>query len=814
VGKASRRKNRVARGGRTDRGGSTGAKALDASTIFQKRLVHIVLIAAFALLAYSNTFHIPLLFDGGPQIVDNPIIKDLKNFTSDRKGYNYNPRRFIGYLSFALNYHFGGPGVVGYHIVNLLIHIGNALLIYFLVVLTFRTSLMRQSADSSPPAALLIALFSALLFVSHPLQTQAVTYVVQRFASLTTFFYLLSLVMYIRGRLSSRQAGKLASFFCSLLSAVLAMKTKEIAFTLPIMIAFYEFTFFRSSRRKKLLFLLPVLLTLFIIPLSVMHSGKPLGEILSDVSRQTRIQTQMPRWEYLLTEMRVIVTYIRLIFLPVNQNLDYDYPLYHSLFTPSVIFSVLFLMAILGLAVYLIHKSRQADRQQAPNGKQLSAISDQQEEKTERDNPTIRQADTSAADQPSTKLEGRRAGSLPPTSNLQPDAPYYRLIFFGILWFFITLSVESSIIPIVDVIFEHRLYLPLAGVFIGITTVLMIAAERLRVEKVVIPTLVLITLVLSGLTYARNTAWKDGISLWQDAVMKSPNKLRPHYELGLAYLSKGQLDKATSEFQTAVRLKPDYAEAHINLGVAYKAQGQWDKAIAEYQAASRLKPDYAEAYNNLGVAYASQGRLDRAIAEYQRALRLKPGYAEAHYNLGIIYESQGRVDGAIAEYQAALRLKPDYTEVYLNLGTVYETQGQWNRAIAEYQAALRLKPDYAEAHYNLGVAYASQGRLDEATVEFQAAVRLKPDYAEAHINLGVAYASQGQWNRAITEYRTALRLKPDYLKAHYNLGVAYESLGEWEKAIAEYQMTLRLKPDLHEARRHLDDIVSRRARVH
>jgi len=394
-----------------------------------------------------------------------------------------------------------------------------------------------------------------------------VTYVVQRFASLATFFYLLSVVLYIKGRLvieKREDAGgglfsgpSLLFYLLSLTSAVCAMKTKEMAFTLPLVIALYEFTFFTAPLKKRLLFLVLILLTLIIVPMSILHSDKPLPEILSDVSEQTRVQTQMSRWEYLVTQMRVIVTYIRLIFLPINQNLDYDYPVYHSLFTPSVILSFVFLAALFGTALYLIYKSRMKVG--------------------------------------GWRSEDRGRSLEPQTLNL------YRLISFGILWFFITLSVESSIIPIVDVIFEHRLYLPLAGAFIGITTGILIAAKTLGIERIVIPTLALVTIALSGLTYARNTVWRDDISLWQDVVEKSPNKARPHFELGLAYTSQGWMDRAIAEFQEAVRLKPDYAEAHINLGVAYKSQSHLDRAIAEYQTALRLKPDNAEAHNNLGV---------------------------------------------------------------------------------------------------------------------------------------------------------------------------------------------------------------------
>ncbi len=404
--------------------------------------LHLLLIAVIGFIAYSNTFHVPFVFDDVYQIKGNQMIRDLNNLLLALKGHafppdQYNPRRFVGYLSFALNYKFGGVDVEGYHLTNLFIHIANAVLVYFFVQLTFKTPYFNKAGirdqglgtgqgkqnpgtggpaavygpqspipNPQPPTPAFVALFSALLFVSHPLQTQAVTYVVQRLASLATLFCLLSLVLYINGRLASRQAGKLVSYVLALISAVLAMKTKEIAFTLPLLIILYEVTFFAAPLKKKLLFLLPVALTLIIVPISVMHSGRPLGELLSDLSENTRVQSAVPRWDYLMTEMRVVTTYIRLIFVPVNQNLDYDYPIYHSLFTPSVFLSFVFLLSLFGLGVYLLSSSH-ARRMKDPE-----------------------------------------------------LAPYHRLIGFGILWFFITLSVESSFIPIVDVIFEHRVYLP------------------------------------------------------------------------------------------------------------------------------------------------------------------------------------------------------------------------------------------------------------------------------------------------------------------------------------------------------------------
>ncbi|MBI5099762.1 MAG: tetratricopeptide repeat protein [Nitrospirae bacterium] len=658
------------------------------------RIFSLFLIVLVGLIAYSNTFNFPFVFDDDANIVDNPLIKKLDNFILPPGGYKGYFPRAVGFFSFALNYYFGGLKVTGYHIVNLIIHIANAILVYFLVILTFKTPYFRsqQSAISdqqseNPPIppltkggkegfvtnhesriTVFIALFSALLFVSHPVQTQAVTYIVQRLTSLATMFYLLSIVMYIKARLitqrsavsdqqsvdSRQQLGEESReyavsrkqssasycllptacyFFLSLVSAILAMLTKEMSFTLPIVIILYEFTFFRSSLKKKLLFLLPLLLTLIIIPSGIMGIDKPLGEILSDLSERIRVQTEMSRWDYLLTQFRVIVTYMRLLFLPINQNLDYDYPAYHSLFTLPVFLSFLLLLSILGIAVYLMFKTRAISYQ-------MSAINNN-----------------------------------PPAAYSLPLNPYFRLAAFGILWFFITLSVESSIIPIVDVIFEHRVYLPSAGAFIAISTVVFIIIERLKVRwrqigKATVSLFSLIVIVLATATYARNAVWKDKITLWEDVVSKSPKNARANNNLGASYYEKSMPDRAIEYLSIALHLKPDYVDAYNNLGISYYEKGLKDLAKQQFISALGFAPDDAGAFNNLSIVYASEGLYDQAIEYAQRALKLNPDYAEARNSLGVAYGSKEMYNQALEQFSLALRLKPDYFEAQNNLFVV------------------------------------------------------------------------------------------------------------------------------------------------
>jgi hypothetical protein len=521
--------------------------------------IPLILIALLGLLAYSNTFEVPFQFDDQFNIVENPLIKDLSNFVepsqaAGHRQYRNFIGRFFGSLTLALNYRFNGIDVAGYHVVNLAVHIANALLVYWMVLLTFRTTFMKESAQTGNSQH--IALFSALLFVSHPLQTQAVTYIVQRFASLAALFYLLAIVFYARCRIAGVLNIKaVILYFLCFISATFAMQTKEIAFTLPVAIAAYEFFFFRASFKKRLLFLVPLLLTMLIIPVTFLS--------MSDLETVTRLQTNMSRFDYLFTEIRVVASYIRLFFFPINQNLDYDYPVYHTFLKPQILLSSLFLLSIIGIGAYLFYRSR------------------------------------------------RREAIL-------------RLTAFGIFWFFVTLSVESSLIPIADVMFEHRMYLPSIGFFIAIATVAALVVGRANKERVsatAVIVLCLVPLVLASAAYTRNKAWHSEVSLWEDVVRKSPNKARSHYELAEAYDLNGNTDEAIVHYLTALRLKPDYAYAHINLGIAYSKKGKLEEAVEHFKAALKLRPDLKYVHNNLGTVYLWMGYVEKAREEFEAGLQ-------------------------------------------------------------------------------------------------------------------------------------------------------------------------------------------------
>jgi tetratricopeptide (TPR) repeat protein len=603
-----------------------------------KNYLILAMIVLIGLLAYSNSFTVPFQFDDDGYIVHNPTIRTFHYFlvpsdvaTLSRQSPESFPvslryafmTRIVGYISFAINYKLGGLSVVGYHLVNLLIHIISALLVYLIVKATLKTDYFIAAAGRNDTWSYeLIAGASALLFVGHPIQTQAVTYISQRFASLAALFYLLSLFSYIRFRTSPPEHGRYRWYLTAVISAIFAMLTKEFTITLPIVVSLYEFTFLSGKGRERIRVLAPFAVILLIIPAIVFFKQGTLSAIDSTMRTITAADvTNIPRSHYLLTQFRVVVLYLRLLIFPINQNVDHDVPVYTSLLDLPVFLSFLLLLALFSAGVLLSILSR---------GKKEHAE--------------------------------------------------LRLASFGIFWFFITLSVESSIIPLGELAAEYRLYLPSIGMILAFVSLLAYALRRFKRHKMLRSEIVYgligaLVVLLSVGTYERNRVWASEISLWEDAARKSPAKLRPHLNLGTYYGFQGRLEDAKREIMTALTLAPTNPELHNNLGMIYRKMKAYDRAIDEYTTVLKLAPEDAIAHYNLGNVYLEQGRILEAAREYQVAVRMIPDYDEAHNNLGLAYCESGQFDAAIREYNLALRINPQNVKARNNLANCIRKAG-------------------------------------------------------------------------------------------------------------------------------------------
>ena len=626
-------------------------------------------LAAGVIAAYGRTFSVPLFFDDVNAIADNPSIRQWKTalwapITTTAGG------RPVLNLSLAINYAISGTDVWSYHFSNLVIHVLAALILFGIVRRTLRqTALVERFGPRSTALALAVALLWAL----HPLQTESVTYLIQRAESLMGLFYLLTLYCFIRyakrepafARRSSLQAseggedkmgaGK-AWAVLSVLACFLGMATKEVMVSAPLMVLLYDRTFaagtFRNAwRRHRWLYVGLAASWVLLFCLVAGTGGNRNGSIGFGVG--------VPWWKYALTQFRAISTYLCLSFWP--HPLVFDRGLYWVTGAMDVLpYAILVLAVLAGTLIALWRR------------------------------PAVG--------------------------------------FLG-CWFFAILAPTSSIVPgTTQMIVEHRMYLSLAAVA-AFTVVGAYALAGWRSTAA----FVILSLPLGLTTSARNKDYQSALTLWGDTVDKSPDNAIAHNNYGNA-LEKlpGRLNDAIAQYEEALRLKPDYAEAHNNLGNDLKQlPGRLNDAVAQYKEALRLVPNDAEAHSNLGNAMEElPGQMNAAIAQFEEALRLKPAFAEAHNNLGYaLQQVAGRLNDAIAQYREALRLTPDYAEAHNNLGNALnELPGQLNNAVAQYEEALLLKPDNAAIQLNLARTLLKiPGRTDEAVAHLEEALRLQPE---------------------------------------------------------------------------------------
>jgi len=497
-----------------------------------------------------------------------------------------------------------------------------------------------------------LALLAALIFLAHPVQTEAVTYVWQRVESLAAFFYLLSLALYVKSRLDSNgeQPSFLldssSSYFTSCLLAYACAMTKETAITLPAAIILYEMIFFGDflKRAKHVLSrLLPFLCLVIVVPVLALTSPAVTKNLLYE---------SPPASAYVLTQTRVITTYLRLLVWPVGQNLDYDFSLSESLLEPEVAGSLLLIISVIAAGI-LVRRS-------------------------------------------------------------------YPLIAFGIIWFFVTLLPTSSVVPLPDFIFEHRLYLPLVGFVFVLVGIFVVSQKRV---KIVTAALIIMILIFSVSTYRRNSIWQNDLTLWQDTVEKSPRKARPRVNLATSYIKNEEYDKALAELSHAISLKPDYAAAHENVGVAYFHKNAYQPAITAFERAIELDPRQASAYYARGETYMRLEQNDLAIKDFQKALSINPSHLSARNNFGLMLAEKGEYLKAIREFETVVRLEPNHKEASFNLARSYTLSGQVDRAVRQYEKVIELEPDSLEAYYNLGILYLERfNKPDEAKRCFEQAL--------------------------------------------------------------------------------------------
>lgn len=542
-------------------------------------------IMAAVAICYHGVLHSPFLFDDLHYIKANDVIRDISDIGAL---WTFNPSRFLVFLSLAANYYFGGLDTFGYHLFNIAVHMANSLLV--MVFVEKLATAWRGGLAGRPWSWL--PFVSAMIFAAHPLQTQAVTYIWQRNASMAAFFYLSSMTLYLSAAVEGKEPARRAKLrrMGALICATAAMFTKQTAVTLPVALAMLELFFVNpAGARERIRRLAPFFGIMFIIP------------ILAFTGMSREIEDVAVLWEkvpahkeYFLTQLNVIVTYIRLLALPVNQNLDYNYPIARSISDSAV--SAGILLGLVALAFY------------------------------------------------------RRD----------------RIFSFGVLFFFLALSVESSVFPLEDVIFEHRAYLPSAGAIIAFWASVFYMLEGLspvwfNKRPVVIAMTLAFIAVASGYATAtinRNEVWRDGETLWTDVVKKSPGKARPLNNLGTMYFAKHDYDMAEKLFLQAVAVDPKYANSLYNLGTVGLRRGDLDTALKYFDESITISPQMLFPLFSLGEGYLKRGMTAESVKCYRLAVKLKPGMPRGWRGLVQALDADGSKEEAANVARQIIRRWP------------------------------------------------------------------------------------------------------------------------------------------------------------
>jgi protein O-mannosyl-transferase len=785
------------------------------------RRIAAALLVAAGLAAYAGSFTGPFVFDDPYSITLNGTIRHFATALSPPgNGTTVSGRPLLN-LSFALNYAISGLQVWSYHALNLLIHLLAGLTLFGLV----RRTLRRREGSGpeltggGPPApqrsapesaSLGLAFFVALLWLLHPLQTESVTYVVQRSESLMGLFYLLTLYCFLRGATAATAPGDAGPrrepawanaaaqaggargavegaptkvpgpaadaesatprpdgavtagrlwFPAAIGACLLGVLTKEVTVSAPVLVLLYDRTFLAGSfreawRRRRWWYY------------GLFASWVPLaGLVVNGANRggTAGIGVGVGFWQYAATQFGAVTRYLSLSLWPHPLIIDYGTHWVTSI--PDVVpAAVVVAVVVAGTAVALWRRPA--------------------------------------------------------------------LGFLG-AWFLAILAPTSLVPGIRQTIVEHRMYLALAPVVVA-----LVLGLHALLRRRAWPVLLALAAAAGWLTAQRNRDYRSDLALWRDTVAKHPGNSGPHLSLGDALYDRGQPAAALAQFEAALRLNPDDADAYYNAANALLRLGRMDEAIGHFQAALQLRPGYFEAHTNLGEVYMRTGRYPEAVKQYEAAVLLEPGLAEAYYNLGNALSRAGRIPAAIRELEWALRLRPDYSAAQNNLGNLLTGTGNAAAALAHYQAAVaadpanvearanlgtalwkaqrlpeaaeqfaqveRVQPGSAEAAQNLGTIYLHLGRLPQAARQFERVLRLQPDNATAHRDLGIIFGRTGRYQEAADQLRAALRGEPRDALTHYNLGAALLALGRSGEARAEFEAALRLQPDLDPARRALN----------
>jgi tetratricopeptide (TPR) repeat protein len=591
-----------------------------------------ILILIFFLLgswAYSNTLQAPFYFDDIQNIVDRSAIRleslSLKNLIkAGQEGTVVS--RPLANISFALNYYFHQFDVRGYHVVNIAIHILTSIFLFYLFFVLLSTSAINRDI----PHKKLIAFFAALLWLVHPIQTQSVTYIVQRMNSMAAMFYIIAIICYASARLAAGKRSSILWFGGCFFAGLMAIASKEIAATLPFFLLLYEWYFLQDMslvwlKRQKFYFAAIVLFLLF---LTFFFLGQnPIENVLAGYKYKDYTLLQR-----LLTEPRVIFFYLGLFLLPLPSrfSLEHDILFSESLFSPpATLVSLIAIAGLLAASIILARKHRV-----------LSF----------------------------TLLWFW--GNLIIESSFIP----LELVFEHRMY------LPSMFLCLLIALYCFRYLKTWMAVAVMVSLVLVGSGWTHARNAMWREPLLFHKSNVANAPNSYRAHYNYGLELYKEAqygaavqhfsktLELEPRHLFANQDLGLAYTMAGDYENALKHFLEVLRVAPDHADTYVDIGYLYTRKDDTQNALLHYNKALQFEPGNADTHKRIGYLYASVEQFEKAIFHFQQALSLSKEYLfEMNNSLGIVFASIGKYDLAIDHFSKALSINPENKQIKYNL---------------------------------------------------------------------------------------------------------------------------------------------------
>jgi Tfp pilus assembly protein PilF len=512
-------------------------------------LISITAISLVTIGLYYNSLNVPFYLDDIGSITSNPNFTENTTYLSLFHAYGM---RFVGYVSLWWDFEAAGLNVTRYHQVNITIHMLASIAVFFFTVLIQIAASRKLGVAQCGKKIILISLVVGLLFAVHPLQTQAVTYIVQRLAALTALFYILTLTFYLGFRLSSLVWQKAILLGLVFLFACLAIFTKQNAVTLPFAIVLLELIFFNTVRRKHIVNAALIgLVSLFLVYIVA-------PEWLVKIDALTRENKEMTRWEYFTTQLPILWVYISKFFFPYPLHLEYSYTVEYFTNFQKVIAGICHI-GVIALAIAFYKR-------------------------------------------------------IP-------------ILCFGVLFFYLAHSIESGFIPITDLAFEHRNYLPLVGLVLALVACIepLTRQSTILVKSTAAIVSVIVFIALGTQTVLRNEQWQDPMVFFTHELQHNPTNQRTLHDMVNLMTNNGQYDEAIGYLERLYEVSN--GEVHSMVSVTHLSilinQNKAEEAIklGESLLLASLHPHVRSLIlSNLAIVYVNQNRYEQAKSYFQEAV--------------------------------------------------------------------------------------------------------------------------------------------------------------------------------------------------